>query len=172
MLDAGSSLLQPRVIICNHSLQIVFGSSCLQCTAAEAVPFQGSWPRTTAMCSYWLSVFCVTWRGDWLEGLFLPSTSAFPRSVPYVALLATLFLSLAGTNTDVPKPVEVFENISFKPSAVLKSTLFSSVFFFSKDKDNTSILCVFSLVVYRSLGSMSYQVGAARISLPHLPALD
>lgn len=83
-------------------------------------------------CHVLLLTECILCHMEWglTEGWFLPSTPAFPRSGPYVALLATLFLSLAGTNMDVPKPVEVFENISFKPSAVLKSTFFSSVFFF------------------------------------------
>lgn len=70
----------------------------------------------------------------------------------------------------VLKPVEVFENISFQPSSAVlksKSTLFFLGFFyyyFAKDKDNTQVSYVFSLGAYHSLGSMSYQVGAARIS--------
>lgn len=71
----------------------------------------------------------------------------------------------------VLKPVEVFENISFQPSSAVlksKSTLFFFwvfyYYYFAKDKDNTQVSYVFSLGAYRSLGSMSYQVGAARIS--------
>lgn len=54
-VDAGCWLVLTQAM-CSHSLQIVLAASCLQCTAAEAVSFQGSWPQTTAMCSCWLSV--------------------------------------------------------------------------------------------------------------------
>lgn len=109
MVDPGGWLILTPAV-CSHSLQIIFASSGLQCTAAREL---------TSHCqqSLYYHVLLLTEcilvsRGvgtDRPAGLFLPSTPAFPLSVPCGALVATLFLSLAGTNMDVPKPVEVFD---------------------------------------------------------------
>lgn len=137
-------------------------------------------PRIVALCGLYLltlhsdrgSVLTLTERilgvtcgGNCLKDLL------FLSGLHLLPLGAAFFLSVAGTNVDVLKPVKAFErNISFKPSsAVLKASLFFCFCFglgfvgsFSKDKEDTSVLCGLSLDADHSHGSTSCRV-AARI---------